>query len=265
MAIDGDRFDLVELDLLATHAGVPFPFPLRVPSFGRTAAERDEELAAAGQALSARGLANGFGPLGIAAEVVTALREYRGTVDLVVGGEDAATGVAALVYRTTALVCGQSFEGGQAGPVRVRRIPQTAVADELVGSVVAVSAAPTLPITLPPGVVHDALRLVGHCGDNESTRSLVRRLIRDRGGDPDVLGRLIGLLPTVTGRGQVGVTRRAGAGHTRAGTELSWLDSPSGRVRIDQADNGWTSINPLRCNDFRLAISASASVARAPW
>jgi hypothetical protein len=36
----GVHFGLVELDLLAAHAGVRFPFPLRIPEFGRIPGER---------------------------------------------------------------------------------------------------------------------------------------------------------------------------------------------------------------------------------
>src|SRR6266540_2738243 len=98
------HFGLIELDLLATHAGVPVPFPLRVPSFGRIAGEREVLLAAAGQTLRMRGLADETGPVGAAAELVTALREHRGTVDLVLDGT---TLVVAMVYRSFALICHQ--------------------------------------------------------------------------------------------------------------------------------------------------------------
>ncbi|UVS78770.1 ESX secretion-associated protein EspG [Actinokineospora sp. UTMC 2448] len=250
-------FALVELDLLATHAGVPVPFPLRVPSFGRSAEERADGLAAAGRALAARGLADDHGPRGLAADLVTALRGHRGTVDLVVVGTDTATAVVALVCGTWALVCRQSFTG-EPGPVTVRRVPQTALTDELTGAVADVPGASTLPIALPPGVVNDAVRLIHRDGDNDHTRAAVRGLIRDRGGDPDAITRLTGLLPAVTGRGQVGATRTG----ERAGAELSWLDSPSGRVRIDQTTDGWTSVNPLRPAEFRLAAAEAVQFAR---
>ncbi|MCP2163243.1 ESX secretion-associated protein EspG [Goodfellowiella coeruleoviolacea] len=257
------RFDLVELDLLATHAGVPLPYPLRVPSFGRFAAERDAQLAEAGRALAARGLADDLAPRGVAADLVTALREHRGAVDLVVVGAGTVTGVVALVYQTFALVCGQSL-GGEASTVAVRRVAQTALADELTAVVPDVPAAQTLPITLPPGVVGDALRLVDSAGDDPLTRSRVREFIRGQGGDPDVLDALTGLLSTVAGRGQLGATRRTGAGSVRAGTELSWLDSPAGRVRVDASD-GWTSVNPLGHRQFRLAVDRAAATASEPW
>ena len=73
-------------------------------------------LAAAGVTLGERGLAGGRGPLGIAASLVTALREHRGTVDLVVAGPGAAVGVVAMVYRTWALICCQPLTGLMRSP-----------------------------------------------------------------------------------------------------------------------------------------------------
>src|ERR1044072_685738 len=77
------HFGLVELHLLAAHAGVRFPFPLRIPEFGRIPGEREVLLAAAGVTLRARGLARERGPIGVAAEGGTALREPPGAVGLV--------------------------------------------------------------------------------------------------------------------------------------------------------------------------------------
>lgn len=225
------HFGLVELDLLATHAGARFPFPLRVPEFGRIAGERQVLLAAAGVTLRARGLAGERGPLGVAAEVVTALREHRGAVDLVLAAPDVTIGVVAMVYRSWALICRQPLTGDPAASgVRVRRVAQTALTDELTGLVPAVEAAVAMPITLPPdGGEHAAL---------------------------DELGRL---LPELTGTGQLGATRR-GAG--RAGTELSWLDGPRGRVRVTSTSGGWTSVNPLRRHEMRHALDNLTMIAR---
>ena len=229
----GVHFGLVELDLLAAHAGVPLPFPLRVPEFGRIAGEREVLLAAAGATLRMRGLAGERGPLGVAAEVVTALGEYRGTVDLVLAGPDTAVGAVAMVYRSWALICSQPLTGDPETLVRIRRVAQNALADELIGMVPEVAAAPAMPITLPPD-----------------------------GADSDVLDQLAGLLPELSGRGQLGATRRVAGGTARAGTELSWLDGPRGRVRVDRAADGWVSVNPLRRNDMRFALDNLAMIAR---
>ena len=229
---DDVHFGLVELDLLATHAGVRFPFPLRVPEFGRIAGEREVLLAAAGVTMRVRGLAGRRGPLGVAAELVTALREYRGTVDLVLAGPDSVVGVVAMVYRSWALICGQPLTGAQASTgVWIRRVAQSVLADELIGMVPEVAPVRAMPITLSPD-----------------------------GDDPGVLDDLGELLAELTGSGQLGATRR-GTGE-RSGTELSWLDGPRGRVRVNRAADGWLSINPLRQNEIRLALDNVAMIAR---
>lgn len=260
------QFGLVELDLLATHAGVPFPYPLRVPSCGRDTAEREALLAEAGHALQARGLAAAHGPVGIAADLVSALREHRGTVDVVVvGAAGTATGVVAMPDRAGALLCGQEFGGGL-GTVWVRRVPGHVLTDELAAVVPDVPAAPALPITLPPGAVRDALRVlgadIGGKPDEDETRQRLRDLLSTHGGDPGVVDLLTELLSTVTGRGQLGATRRTAAGSGRSGPELSWLDGARGRVRVDHADDGWTSVNPLRRGEFLQALTEAARTAR---
>ncbi len=245
----------IELDLLATHAGVPVPFPLRVPSFGRIAAERKLLLATAGQALWLRGLADATGPLGPAAELVTALREYRGAVDAVLTGPDHTMGVVALIYRSWALICAQRLDDDPATPVRIWRGPEMLLTNELYRLIPRRPAASSMPIALPA----QALR---HAGETDEHR--LRDVVRDHGGDPAVLDQLAGLLPTLTGRGQLGATRRAGATSTRAGTELSWLDGPRGRVMVSRADGGWVSVNPLRQKDMHSALSDLVTIARAP-
>jgi hypothetical protein len=225
----GVHFGLVELDLLATHAGTRFPFPLRVPELGRIEGEREVLLAAAGVTLRARGLAGERGPLGVAAEVVTALREYRGTVDLVLTGPGGSIGIVAMVYRSWTLICHQPMGSDPTDGVRIRRVAQNALADELIGMVPEVEPAVTMPITVPPD-----------------------------GGDPDALDELGVVLPELTGSGQLGGSRRA----TRSATELSWLDGPRGRVRVNPTEDGWLSVNSLRHNEMRLVLNDLATTAR---
>ncbi|WP_156753542.1 ESX secretion-associated protein EspG [Actinokineospora pegani] len=228
-ARSGVDFGLVELDLLATHAGRRFPYPLRVPEFGRIAGERDVLLAAAGVTLRSRGLAGERGPLGVAAEVVTALAEHRGAIDLVLTRPDGAVGVVALVYRSWTLVCSQPLSGDPATGVRVRRVAQSALVDELMRLVPEVEAAVTMPITIPP----------------------------DR-SDRAALDELGVVLPELTGAGQAGATR----GARRTPTDLSWLDGPRGRVRVDRAEDGWTSVNPLRRQDLSQELTTMAMAVR---
>ncbi|GAB2804758.1 ESX secretion-associated protein EspG [Lentzea nigeriaca] len=202
-------FDLVEMDLLATHAGVRWPFPLRVPSFGKLADERAALLAEAGHGLQARGLAEAHGPTGMAAELVTALREHTAVVDLVVPE----TGAVAMVYGADAVVCTQS-----GSTVRATHVEAETLGDELVALIPELRPAQLMPITLPPGA---------------------------------------GLDLEVTGQGQAGVVL---GGQRR---EVSWLDSPGGRVRVDVGDDGWVSVNPMRHNDVVRVIGELAAMARA--
>jgi ESAT-6 protein secretion system EspG family protein len=235
---------LVELDLLATHAGVPLPFPLRVPSFGRIEAERAALLGVAGRTLRMRGLADEVGPLGMADELVIALREHRGTVDLVLVGPEGADGIVALVYRSSALLCRQRVTD-PAAPVAVRRIPDTALAAELLALIPDVAPAKSMPISLPVRAMRQAAAAVHGIEDDHDRELRLRDLVRDCGGDPGGLEPLSGLVSTVLGRGQLGATRRAGAEGARVGEELSWLDGPRGRVRVSGATDTWVSVNPL--------------------
>jgi hypothetical protein len=232
---------LAELDLLTTHAGVRMPYPVRVPCYGRTGAERAAVLAMAGATLAARGLADDTGPLGVAAELVAALRGPRqSTVDLVVTGVDGGpVGVLALRHGSTALVCRQTLTRGHGTPVAVTRLDWDEVADELYRDVPRLPGALVVPISLDAGTVAAA-------GEGRGvTRDGLRAMSAAAGGDPDELDRLADLLPTVTSRGQLG-----GTGAGRRTLELSWLDGPSGRVRIDRGRNGWVSVNPLHPKDI---------------
>jgi hypothetical protein len=252
-------FGLVELDLLATHAGTPMPFPLRVPSFGRIPGERMVLLDAAGHALRARGLADATGPAGIAAELVIALREYRGAVDLIAVTPRRGIGAVALVYGSSALVCVQDLDAGDTATVRVRRVADTALASALRPLVPESAPARSMPVMLPTAVVDTARRLVATATDDAELAQRLRDLMREHGGDPDALDQLAALLAAPTGHGQFGVTRR---GRERAGAELSWLDGPQGRVRVHHGTDGWVSVNPLRPAALRHALDNLAMIAR---
>ncbi|MFI7675915.1 ESX secretion-associated protein EspG [Actinophytocola sp. NPDC049390] len=239
------RFGLVELDLLATHAGATIPYPLRVPSFGRVPAERDELFAAAAEALQVRGLAGADGPAGLAADVVAALARRRGTVDLVVRGPGGERGAVAMVYGKHAVVCKQDFAGDRL--VDVRRIPLSAVASALTALVPDLVPAPAMPVRLPAAA---ALVTAGH-----------RHVVTEHGGNPDELDNLTELVSAVDGGGQLGATATTRDGgdvrDTRTVPELCWLDTPTGRVRVttpaaDEPD-GWISVNPLSPSTLRSA------------
>ncbi|EME63732.1 ESX secretion-associated protein EspG [Amycolatopsis decaplanina] len=227
----GSHFELAELDLLATYAGTPPPFPLRIPSSGRIASEREVLLRAAGGSLAERGLATAEEPIGMAADLVAALRGHHSSVDLVLAHQGTLTGFAAMIHGDRAVLCGQPI-GGTPGPVAVMTVAYDALADTLANLLPEIAAAPTLPITFPPGAV----------------------------GDDPAVEALAAVLPSVTGRGQLGVVR--GPGDEKRPFELSWLDGPAGRVRIDQDDRGWVSVNPLRHNELVRLIREAAALAR---
>ena len=237
------RFGLVELDLLATHAGATIPYPLRVPSFGRVAGERDQLFAAASEALQVRGLADADGPAGVAADVVAALARRRGTIDLVVRGPAGERGAVAMVYGKHAVLCKQEFAGARL--VDVRRIPLSAVATALTALVPDLVAATAMPVHLPAAAT---LVTAGH-----------HQVVAGHGGDPDELDALTDLVSAVEGGGQLGatVTTRDGGDmrDARSGPELCWLDTPSGRVRVTTPteQDGWISVNPLSPSTLRQA------------
>lgn len=237
------RFGLVELDLLATHAGATVPYPLRVPSYGRVAAERDELYAAASEALQVRGLADADGPAGLAADVVAALARRRGTVDLVVRGPAGERGAVAMIYGKHAVLCKQDLGGENL--VDVRRIPLSAVATALTALVPDLAAATAMPVRLPAAAAHVT---TGH-----------HHVVTEHGGDPDELDALTELVTDVEGTGQLGATTTTRDADTvrdtRTGQELAWLDTPSGRVRVTTPTgaDGWISVNPLSPNTLRSA------------
>lgn len=253
------QFGLAELDLLGTYAGQRFPFPLRVPSFGRIKGERDAVLAVAADALRTRGLLAGQQPAGLAADLVTALREHRGAVDLVVVAAGTATGMVAMAYGNHAVVCRQSIDGE--GTVGVARVTAAALVDEFTGLIPKVPAALAMPVTLPPGVVADAMRLLSNTSGAGAPRKRVRALVRERGGDEAAVDQLVKLLPTLEGRGQFGVVRRQRQRSVRP-LEVSWLDGPKGRLRVNEDEHGWTSVNPLRHNELVRLLREAAALAR---
>lgn len=257
------HFGQVELDLLSAHTGVSWPFPLRIPSFGRIAGEREVLFAAAGHTLRLRGLADEDGPAGAAAELVTALRQYRGAVDLVLVDETGATGVLAMAYRSSALIFEQRLDGDPATTVRIRRVASNALVDELLALVPELAPAKSMPINLPRRVIDEVPEL-NAIDDDRLKQRRFRELVRDCGGDPGALDRLISVLPSLAGRGQLGATRRTSAGDVRRGAELSWLDGPRGRLRVNRTAGGWVSVNPLRPAVVRAALAELVSIAREP-
>nr|QEO73928.1 hypothetical protein [uncultured bacterium] len=255
------RFGLVELDLLAANADAVIPYPLRVPSFGRIPAERDVLFAAAGETLRRRGLADEYGPIGLAKAVVTALATRSGTVDVVVTRPGGSTGVLAMVHRGKALLCRQNLNGPVDELVEVWSIPLDGLAHALTGVIPGLPGARTMPVRLPLAAVNAVQRTLA---DGTPMAGQVRRIAAEHGCSTGDLETLIRLGSTVTGRGQLGVTRSSVGGEdVRVGVELSWVDTTHGRLRVTrQTDHsgGWLSINPMRTDDLRSVIVAAAAL-----
>jgi hypothetical protein len=120
-----------------------------------------------------------------------------------------------------------------------------------------------MPIALPNRAMSLALPLIAEEKDDAALEQRLRDLVRDNDGDPAALDQLSALLPAVYGRGQAGATRRSGTGGVvRAGSELSWLDGPQGRVRVSGASAGWVSVNSLHPKTFRAEFDAIVATAR---
>lgn len=259
------RLGLVELDLLATHAGASIPYPLRVPSFGRIAGERDELFAMAGETLRLRDLADEDGPVGLAAELVAALTNRRGTVDVVITGSDGPVAVVAIVHGHRALLCRQTPQDAADLLVDVRHVALDDLVEVLVGLVPPLPGTKTMPVCLPTAGLRAAHELVTSGEPNLEHR--LYDVIAEHGGRADDLDALLAAADGATGGGQAGATRRSALGmDVRAGAELSWLDTPRGRLRVGaeptRGGHEWLSANPLRPHDLHVALAKLVELAR---
>jgi len=267
-AVTPAQFGLVELDLLATYAGAELPFPLQVPSFGRVPPERDLLFAGAGETLQLRGLADGDGPVGLADTLVALLAGRAGCVDLVLGGPEWESGAVALVDRGGAVVCLQRFNPEEHHLVDAYRVDRDALADELFSLVPGLAGGHTIPLRLPLRTMRAAHALLtGPAPDPEHVERQVHDVLRDGGVTETAASKLAGLLHPLEGYGQMGVTRPGNGGEdVRVGHELSWIDTPAGRYRIDSTaggdTDGWVSINPLHPDELFTLIRGFVSQLR---
>jgi ESAT-6 protein secretion system EspG family protein len=259
-------FGLVELDLLATYTGATIPFPLKVPSFGRFRGERDELLGAAGATLRHRGLADEDGPTGLAHEVTEALRHRHGTLDLITTGPDGPVGVVAILRRRQrALLCRQPLTDNPTVLVDITSVSAESLVEAVLDHIPDVSAAKIMPLRVPAEAVRD-LHTAATAHPDRNAQQLVRHMASRYGCSADDLDTVLRFGASVTGHGQLGATRvTPDRGDVRVGAELSWLDSPTGRVKISTERAGtheWTSINPLRRNEIRTAIADLVALTR---
>jgi EspG family len=243
------HFGLVELDLLASYAGAELPFPLQVPAFGRVQPERDVLFATAGETLRMRGLADADGPLALADRLVALLARRSGGVDLVLGGPDWESGAVALVAGAGAVLCLQRFNAAEQHLVETYEVATDALAGELYSLVPELPGGHTIPLRLPLRALRAAHDLI-QSADRELGEARLYEELLAGGVDATAAGKLASLLHPLEGYGQMGTTRQGGDGHdVRVGSELSWVDTSSGRYRIS-ADDGWVSVNPLHPDEL---------------
>lgn len=257
------RFGLVELDLLATYARAPIPFPLRVPSFGRFPGERDVLFAIAGATMRHRALADEDGPTGLGDQLATALAGRSGTVDLVLTGTGDPGGVVAIIHGDHALLCRQTLSDAATELVEVRRVHVDGLADAVVGQLPPLPGAKTMPVRVPTaaarGIFQSSAR--SHGGPGNRLFQVAARY----GCSVEDLDALVQAGNAVTGGGQLGATVVSEHGRdVRAGAELSWVDGPAGRLRIavePGGGHGWVSVNPLHPKELRAAVADLAALA----
>ena len=251
-------FGLVELDLLATYTGATIPFPLVVPSFGRIPDDRDELFGAAGATLQHRGLADQDGPTGLARGLADALQNRHATIYLITTGPDGPIGIVAILrHRHRTLLCRQPLHDSSASLVDIRAAPSDSLADALCEHIPDMPAAKVMPLRVPADAVRD-LHTSATANPDRNTQQLEQQIASRHNCPADDLHTIVRIGGTATRHGQLGATRATPQGDARIGTELSWLDTATGRVKISTDRAGaheWISINPLRRNEIRTSIT----------
>lgn len=285
MALRVDRGQVlhpVEVELLCEFAEVRAPFPIEVPASGLTHEERLAVFAGARESLTDRELADEDGPLGVADDFVYLLRSATGVLDLVVARQSITRTAAVLVYRDEALLVTQD----RTDPDRMiwmRALSLDDAVEELVRMVAPMEASRAAPFSVPRRAVERTFHVmlermpeppeVPDIADTEATVELpvpvpmtaqeVDELLREQGVDDRGARRMVSHLQPVLGSGQVGVAVRDGTEDQwhRVGSELCWLDTERGRLRLAQ-DGDWISVNSLTRDEFRARLRALAAMVR---
>lgn len=249
----GAPLHTVEVDLLCVFAEVEAPFPLEIPSSGTSDAEQRSLYRSAREQLTARGLADENGPLGVAEDFVFLLRSCTGVLDMVLAKEELLLAAAVLVHRDEALLVTQDLASDD-GMVRMKAATLDEAIDDLVRLVPRVDAPLTAPFSLPRRALEATFSaLVDR--DEPLTQQEVDDLIAAQGIDDRIVRRMMSHLQPVLGNGQVGVARRDDTEDQwqRVGEELRWLDTERGRFRL-AGDAEWMSVNPLPREEIRDTI-----------
>jgi hypothetical protein len=246
--------DGAELDLLCTFAGVTAPFPLRVRTAGPSYRHRQESFRAARDRLSARGLADERGPLGVAATFVELLRTGPRTLDLVLSVGADRLGAVLLAHRGPAVLGVRDLDDDSGG-VRLVELPVDEAVDELVLLIPELDAPLTTPFNLPRRALHAVYQQLLDRGDDRMGTHELDDVLRAHGIDDRLANRMVSLLQPVLGSGQAGLSERGGyAGEWgRVGEELRWLDTKQGRFRL-AGNSEWVSVNPLFANELAAEI-----------
>ncbi|MFI7678814.1 ESX secretion-associated protein EspG [Actinophytocola sp. NPDC049390] len=249
----GAPLHTVEVDLLCVFAEVEAPFPLEIPSTGTSEAEQRSLFRSAREQLTARGLADENGPLGVAEDFVFLLRSCTGVLDMVLAKEEVLLAAAVLVHRDEALLVTQDLASDD-GMVRMKAATLDEALDDLVRLVPRADTPLTAPFSLPRRALETAFSaLVDR--DERLTAQEVDDVIAAQGIDDRVVRRMVSHLQPVLGNGQVGVARRDDTEDQwqRVGEELRWLDTERGRYRL-AGDAEWMSVNPLSREEIRDTI-----------
>ncbi|MGB3440148.1 MAG: ESX secretion-associated protein EspG [Actinophytocola sp.] len=251
----------VEVDLLCVFAEVEAPFPLEIPASGQSDVEQMSLFRSAREQLTARGLADENGPLGVAEDFVFLLRSCTGVLDMVLAKEELLLAAAVLVHRDEALLVTQDLASDD-GMIAMKAATLDEAIDDLVRLVPKVNAPLTAPFSLPRRALEAAFSaLVDR--DEPLMAQEVDEILASQGIDDRVVRRMVSHLQPVLGNGQVGVARRDDTEDQweRVGEELRWLDTERGRYRL-AGDAEWMSVNPLPREEIRDTIRKLALKAR---
>jgi hypothetical protein len=251
----------VEVDLLCVFAEVEAPFPLEIPASGTTDAEQRSLFRSAREQLTARGLADENGPLGVAEDFVFLLRSCTGVLDMVLAKEEVLLAAAVLVHRDEALLVTQDLASDD-GMIAMKAATLDEAIDDLARLVPRVEAPVTAPFSLPRRALEAAFSALVDRGEPLLAQE-IDEVLAAQGIDDRVARRMVSTLQPVLGNGQVGVARRDDSEDQwqRVGEELRWLDTDRGRYRL-AGDAEWMSVNPLPRGEIRDAIRKLALKAR---
>ena len=253
-----------EVDLLCSAANTEPPFPLRIPNFGTTIADRRFALKLASEQLAARGLADERGPLGVAEAFAYLLQDCTLALDMVLSVGKDVMGAVLLARQDIAVLTTQQLTADE--PLRMAELRLDDAVDELIGFVPPHEAAMTSQFSLPTAALDRVHRSLLERRDRGTvTPEEWADLLARHGVDDRTARRLVSYLQPVLGNGQVGLATRGGYAMEwrRVGNELRWIDTEKGRFQLVAGSDGdWMSVNPMHAADLSTAIRRMAGELR---